>query len=77
MRKSSLEGLKKWRLTMSNKKEIDRVAEALKQHPTMSNKQLKAFYLAVVEIGTNERGLRRKAREMQVFIKAEMMCRGI
>lgn len=63
---------------MSNKKEIDRVAEALKQHPLMTDEQLEAFYVAVLEIAAHERGLRLKAQELiKKVIVPEMLRRGI
>ena len=48
-----------------------------KRYPIMINEQLKAFYLAVLEIAAFEPGNRKKAKELARFIMAEMLSRGI
>ena len=43
----------------------------------MTNEQLQEFYVRVLEIAAWERGYRRKAQRMLVWIKAEMLRRGM
>lgn len=54
-----------------------RIAEALQQHPLMTDEQLLKFEKAVLEIATHERGNRKKAQELLVRIVAEKIERGI
>lgn len=54
-----------------------RIAEALKQHPLMTDEQLLKFEKAVLEIAAHERGNRKKAQEFLVRIVAEKIERGI
>ncbi len=55
-----------------------RVREALKQHPLMTDEQLKMFYVAVLQIAAYSRGYKRKAKELiRVSIVPEKMRRGI
>lgn len=61
------------------KAKIDkRVREALKQHPLMTDEQLKMFYVAVLQIAAYSRGYKRKAKELiPVSIVPEMIRRKI
>lgn len=43
----------------------------------MTNEQLQAFYVRVLEIAAWRRGMRRQAQKMLVWIKAEMLRRGM
>ncbi len=55
-----------------------RVREALKQHPLMTDEQLKMFYVAVLQIAAYSRGYKRKAKELiRVSIVPEMIRRKI
>lgn len=54
-----------------------RIAEALQQHPLMTDEQLLKFEKAVLEIAAHERGNRKKAQELLVRIVAEKIERGI
>ena len=55
-----------------------RVREALKQHPKMTDEQLKMFYVAVLQIAAYQRGYKRKAKELiRVSIVPEMIRRKI
>ena len=52
--------------------------EALKQHPLMTDEQLKMFYVAVLQIAAYSRGYKRKAKELiRVSIVPEMIRRKI
>lgn len=61
------------------KSKIDkREREALKQHPLMTDEQLKMFYVAVLQIAAYSRGYKRKAKELiRVSIVPEMIRRKI
>lgn len=48
-----------------------------KRKKIMTNEQLNEFYYAVLNIAAFERGYRRKAKEMIIFIVAEMLRRGM
>lgn len=48
-----------------------------RKYPIMNDEQLKAFYVAVLEIAAFEAGNRKKAKEMARYIMAEMLRRGI
>lgn len=54
-----------------------RIAEALQQHPLMTDEQLLKFEKDVLEIAAHERGNRKKAQELLVRIVAEKIERGI
>lgn len=55
-----------------------RVKEALKQHPLMTDEQLKMFYVTVLQIAAYSRGYKRKAKELiRVSIVPEMIRRKI
>lgn len=54
-----------------------RIAEALQQHPLMTDEQFLKFEKAVLEIAAHERGNRKKAQELLVRIVAEKIERGI
>ena len=43
----------------------------------MTNEKLTEFYYAVLKIAAFERGNRKKAKEMLIFIMAEMLRRGM
>lgn len=48
-----------------------------KKYPPMTDEQVKALYVAVLEIAAHERGLRRKAQDFIKLLVAEMVRRGI
>lgn len=55
-----------------------RIAEALQQHPLMTDEQLLKFEKAVLEIAAHERGNRRKAQQLITRVLVpEKMRRGI
>lgn len=49
----------------------------MKKQKLLTNEQLREFYVRVLEIAAWERGSRRKAQRMLVWIKAEMLRRGM
>lgn len=49
----------------------------MKQIKPMTDEQIKALYVRVLEIAAFERGLRRKAQAFARYLKAEMVARGI
>lgn len=49
----------------------------MKRRKPMTDVQLKALYVRVLEIAAFERGFRRQAQAFARFLKAEMVARGI
>lgn len=49
----------------------------VKKPRAMTDEQIKALYVRVLEIAAFERGFRRQAQEFARYLKAEMIARGI
>lgn len=49
----------------------------VKKPRAMTDEQIKALYVRVLEIAAFERGFRRQAQDMARYLKAEMIARGI